>query len=383
MAVNIIFAGDLVPHDRTKTLFLEKKTEFIFGGVIPVIKDADYSVVNYEAPVVIGKGDPIEKSGPHLASSFQTMEVVKEIGFNMITLANNHFRDQGQMGVKSTLDSAKKLGLDYVGGGSDCVEAGKTKMVVIKDKSFAFMNFCEQEYSIATPSSGGSNPYDIINITKAIQEAKNTADYVILIIHGGIEHYQLPSPRMKKEYRFFVDVGADAVINHHQHCFSGYELYNGKPICYGLGNFCFDRAAYRTNGMWDKGYLVRLTFTEEQISMNIIPYSQCGEEPNVRVLQEGVFDDKISELNSVILDDDRLMAAYQKLVSSKQKKLLSQMNAFGCTIFDKLYKKGLLGELHKMNRVYIIKDLLYCESHLDVLKNSINELLKGNEKTNI
>jgi len=376
MAVNIIFAGDLVPYDRTKTLFFEKKTGFLFGDVIPTIKNADYSVVNYEAPVVMGKGNPIKKSGPHLSSSYQTMEVVKEAGFDMITLANNHFRDQGQVGVKDTLDSARKLGLDYVGGGEKLAEAKKTKFVTIKNIKFAFLNFCEQEYSIATDNYGGSNPYDIIDITKAIQEAKGLADFVILIIHGGIEHYQLPSPRMKKEYRFFVDVGADVVINHHQHCFSGYEFYKGKPICYGLGNFCFDKVAYRNNGMWDKGFLAQLAFAEDQIGLSIIPYSQCGDEPNVKKLESGAYDDKISELNNFISDDVRLMTAYQNLVATKQKKMLSQMNAFGNTIFDKLYKKGYLGNLHKKKRVYVIKDLLYCESHLDVLKNSMANLVK-------
>ncbi len=376
MAVNILFAGDLVPYDRTKALFMERRTEYLLGDIVPMLKNADYSVVNYEAPVVLDKGNPIKKSGPHLSSSYQTMEVVKEAGFKMITLANNHFRDQGQVGVKDTLDSARKLGLDFVGGGENLAEAKKTRFVSIKNSKFAFLNFCEQEYSIATDSYGGSNPYDIIDITKAIQEAKGQADYVILIIHGGIEHYQLPSPRMKKEYRFFVDTGADVVINHHQHCFSGYEIYKGKPICYGLGNLCFDRAAYRNNGMWDKGFLAQIAFSEDQIDLSIIPYSQCGDEPNVQIVEDGAYDGKISELNDIILDDVRLMTAYQNLVATKQKKMMSLMNAFGNTIFDKLYKKGYLGNLHKKNRVYVIKDLLYCESHLDVLKASMADLVK-------
>lgn len=376
MAINIIFAGDLAPYDRTKTLFWEKKTGFLFGDVIPIIKNADYNVVNYEAPVVIGMGNPIKKSGPHLSSPYQTMEVVKEAGFNMITLANNHFRDQGQVGVEDTVDSARKLGLDYVGGGENLAEAKKTKFVTIKNNKFAFLNFCEQEYSIATENYGGSNPYDIIDITKAIQEAKGLADFVILIIHGGIEHYQLPSPRMKKEYRFFVDVGADVVINHHQHCFSGYEIYQGKPICYGLGNFCFDNAYYGNNGMWGRGFLAQIAFAEDQIGLSFIPYSQCEDEPIVKMLENGAYDDKISELNDIISDDVMLTTAYQNLVATKQKKMLSQMNAFGNMIFDKLYKKGYLGNLHKKKRVYVIKDLLYCESHLDVLKNSMADLVK-------
>lgn len=376
MNINIIVSGDVVPSERTDSLFKEKMTKCLFGEVIPVLQEADYSVVNYEAPVVIDKGAPIKKSGPHLSSPIQAMEVIKESGFNMITLANNHFRDQGEIGVKDTLKSAKDFGLDFVGGGENLAEAKKTKYVMIKDKKFAFLNFCEQEYSIATDHYGGSNPYDIIDITKSVQAAKAVADYVILIIHGGIEHYQLPTPRMKKEYRFFVDAGADAVVNHHQHCFLGYDIYKGKPICYGLGNFCFDAADLRNNGMWDKGFLAKLTFDEEQVSLTPIPYSQCGAEPKVKLLENSAFDQKFSELNAIIGDDCKLTEAFQDLVFTKQRKLLSLMNVFGNKIFDKLYKMGYLGGLYKKSRLYIAKDLLTCESHYDILKNSMNNLVE-------
>lgn len=376
MAINIIIAGDVVPSDRTVPLFKERETEFLFGEVMPVLKEVDYAVVNFEAPVVIDKGNPIKKSGPNLAAPPQAMEVLKEAGFNMITLANNHFRDQGEIGVKDTLKSAKDFGLDFVGGGENLAEAKKTKYVTIKDKKFAFLNFCEQEYSIATNDYGGSNPYGIVDITKSVQEAKAVADYVILIIHGGVEHYQLPMPRMKKEYRFFVDAGADAVINHHQHCFSGYEIYKGKPICYGLGNFCFDAADLRNNGMWDKGFLAKLTFDEEQVSLTPIPYSQCGAEPKVKLLENSAFDQKFSELNTIIGDDCKLTKAFQDLVVTKQRKLLSVMNVFGNAVFDKLYKKGYLDSLCRRDRLLVVKDLLYCESHLDVLKCSTANLLK-------
>lgn len=376
MAVNIIIAGDVVPSDRTVHLFKEKKTEYLLGEVMPVLKEADYAVVNFEAPVVINQGNPIKKSGPNLAAPPQAMEVIKEAGFNMITLANNHFRDQGQTGVMDTLNSAVKVGLDYVGGGETLNEARKTKYVTIKDKKFAFLNFCEQEYSIATDKYGGSNPYDIINIVKAIQEAKATADYVILIIHGGIEHYQLPSPRMKKEYRFFVDAGADAVINHHQHCFSGYEIYKGKPICYGLGNFCFDMPKYRNNGLWDKGFMAQLTFDEDWIRLSKIPYFQCAAEPKVGLLEEGFYDEIISMFNAIISDEEQLLTSYQNLVTKEQKKMLSLMNVFGNRFFDKLYKRGYLGRLYKKNRLYVAKDLISCESHYDILKNSMDNLVE-------
>ena len=84
------------------------------------------------------------------------------------------------------------------------------------------------------------NPLLPIQQFYKIQEAKENADYVLVIVHGGIEHYQLPTSRMIETYRFFIDAGADAVVNHHQHCYSGYERYKSKPIIYGLGNLLFD-----------------------------------------------------------------------------------------------------------------------------------------------
>ena len=155
--------------------------------------------------------------------------------------------------------------------------------------------------------------------------------------------------------------------------------YKGKPICYGLGNFCFDAADFRNNGIWERGFLANLCFDEEHVSLTIIPYSQCGAEANVKLMENNVFDHVLSELNSIIGDDCKLTKAFQDLVVTKQRKLLSVMNVFGNAIFDGLFKKGYLGCLCRQERLLVVKDLLYCESHLDVLRCSAANLLNEGE----
>ncbi len=76
MAINIIIAGDVVPSDRTLPLFKEKRTEYLFGEVVPVLKESDYAVINFEAPVVIDKWNPIKKSGPNLAAPPQALSLI-------------------------------------------------------------------------------------------------------------------------------------------------------------------------------------------------------------------------------------------------------------------------------------------------------------------
>jgi hypothetical protein len=73
-------------------------------------------------------------------------------------------------------------------------------------------------------------------------------------------------------------------------------------------------------------------------------------------------------LNQIIGDDRLLEEEYEQWVTKKTKQRISQLNAFGNKFFDKLYKRGWLGNLHSIQRLYLIKNLLYCESHLDVLR---------------
>ena len=232
-----------------------------------VTSEADYNIINMEAPIVSGEGTPITKNGSNLKVNSCAIDALKWASFDCVTLANNHFYDYGEKGVKDTLIACRERCIDYVGAGLNLTEASQTLYKEIHGKTFAIINCCEHEYSIAAENSGGSNPINPIQQYYAINEAKKQADHVIVICHGGIEFFQYPTPRMVEWYRFFIDVGADAVINHHQHCYSGYEIYNGKPIFYGLGNFCFDRFDKR-NSSWNNGYLVELIFEGDQIFHN-------------------------------------------------------------------------------------------------------------------
>lgn len=147
------------------------------------------------------------------------------------------------------------------------------------------MNVCEYEFSIAGKSSPGANPIDLIDLCSRIKKIRKDVNYIILIVHGGHEHYQLPSPRMKKLYHFFIDEGVDIVVNHHQHCYSGYELYNNKYIFYGLGNFCFDNKKKR-DSIWNEGLLLELNLDKTNTSFNLYPYEQCNKEAGVRLLDK-------------------------------------------------------------------------------------------------
>lgn len=364
MAISLFVAGDVVPMGPTIELFKLKQTQTLFGNIMPQI-NCDLNIVNFEAPIASGNVTPIQKSGPAIRTTSETLEVLKEAGFNTITLANNHFRDFGQYGVEQTINCATKLNIGVVGGGKDKVFARKILYFTKEDKTLAVINACEHEFSIASEDYGGSNPLDLIQMQEDIVEAKKNADFIVLILHGGIELYQLPTPRMKRWYHHFIDLGADAIINHHQHYFSGYEIYKEKPIFYGLGNLNFHRFFPQTNvRLWNYGYAVRLIFGN-QITFELIPYIQNDEDLTIKLRDKEKFEEEINQLNEQIQDDYMLNNAFCQYVLSSEKSIKMELQPFKSRILLKLLRRGFFGNLYNGTKLYSVKNKLSCESHYE------------------
>ena len=376
--MKILIAGDFCPQKRVAELFDRGEYKTVLDDVKQTISDADYSIVNFECPVADDATTAIRKQGPSLRCSEKGVEAVKWVGFDCVTLANNHFLDQGAKGVDNTLAACQKYAIDTVGGGRDLKEAANILYKDIEGKKLAIINCCEHEFSIATESSPGSNPLNPIQQYYAIQEARSKADYVLVIVHGGHEHYQLPSPRIQETYRFFVDAGADAVVNHHQHCFSGYEVYSGKPIFYGLGNFCFD-GNRSGKEIWHEGYMVQLELkSNEKPIYYLIPYKQCGENPSIILMKEEerkAFEKEIQEINSVIGDDVKLKAEFDKYVNIKYASFSSILSPYNTRFCIGLVRRGYLPNFISKRKSLMMFNRISCESHRDILLRVLNKII--------
>lgn len=369
----ILIAGDFCPYHRISKMVADADYSF-FDEIKDLTKSADYSIVNFECPVVEGNVKPIEKCGPALRTERNAVSAMKYAGFDCATLANNHFRDYGDAGCKTTIEELQKQNIDYVGGGLNLTEAQKTLYKDLDGKRVAIVNFCENEFSIATETSAGAAPIDTVDNYNQITEARKNADYVLVIIHGGHEHYQLPSPRMKKLYRHYVDLGADAVVNHHQHCYSGYEYYNGKPIVYGLGNFCFDEGI--ENNIWNYGYMVNIDLNAVNITFEIIPYKQCNGNTKVSLLLKDeriLFDNKLSELNDIIGNDERLTASFEQLCSSREKWVKSIFNSYHNRYLNAAANRNLIKRPASKQAMRAIYNYIICEAHRDIVLNIIDK----------
>lgn len=373
--MKILFTGDFCPINRVGDLAKNREIEVLVSDFADLFRENDLNVIDLECPLT-GSGSARRKTGPHQKAPPESIAVLKQAGVHLAAMANNHIMDYGSEGVQDTLDLCRENGIETVGIGSSLSDACLPFSTIIESRSLAILNYADNEFLSAPDGSFHCNPLDPVSCAADLAAARKDHEFVIVIVHAGNEFYELPSPRTKKLYRSLIDLGADAVVSHHTHAFSGYETYKSKPIFYGLGNFMYDWPGKRDES-WNRGYMVQLDLSEE-IGYDIIPLHQCGDQPGLRRLNEqeqAAFQKEIGRLNGIIADDQELEEHFQAYCE----KVFPMYDAFLEPYFGKvvtaLRKRGLFPKLLSRRKRLLYLNLIRCESHREVLL----RLLKNNE----
>lgn len=380
--MKILIAGDFCPIGRNKNTFKNKDFSNLFNGFEEFSKKADFSIVNFECPITNSQ-TRILKTGPCIKTEdTNSLEALKYAGFDLLTLANNHILDYDEKGVMDTIKTAKDYNFNVVGAGSNRKEASKPFLFEANSKKIGILNIAENEFCAASEKSAGAYTVNLIENVKLIKEVKSKVDTLILIYHGGREHYQLPTPDQRDRLRFFIDNGVDAIVAHHTHCFSGYEYYNEKPIVYSLGNFIFDYKKKYQKGIWTQGYAVVLNLVIDKIDLELIPYHQGRAENSNLVLfneQEKIeFYKKIKELNSCITNDKLFFIEWQKYLKIQERFYLSSYYIRNLYL-RVLFIKGILPiSWLKTKHNKLILNLIRCETHHEISKDLLCKFIKKN-----
>lgn len=375
MKINI--AGDLVVSNEYNA------SRQIDEKLIMLFEEADYNIVNLEAPVT-DSIKKIRKTGPHLKSNkASTLDVLRTLRIHLTTLANNHIKDYGEQGVLDTIDFCRENNINTVGAGGNLNDASRIHYIDQGDKRLAIINISENEWASANGNKAGANGMNFIKDFNKIQEAKANCRFVIVIVHGGHEYYNLPSPRMQELYRFYVDSGADLVVGHHTHCISGNELYKGVPIYYSLGNFLFtNHSDYEE---WYYGMLLEIIIDDNKIRVEHHLIRQEKSTFKLRFLNDDEkekIERQLEHYNSIISDPETILIEWNKYVREKKESYLNLWSPIN--FFENKYLRILLQKLniHFLNKrsIALFLNLLRCEAHSDISKEVMNIYL--NEEKN-
>lgn len=376
--MELIISGDFFISEEFKN------DDLIDASLSKLFSEVDYRIVNLESPITknISK-NKILKTGPHLRTSSDTIfSYFKQLKIDAVTLANNHLLDYGINGFNETICSLEANNIEFVGAGKNLNEAREIHSIKKNEVSIAIINIAENEWSIADENECGANPLDLVENVYQIRKAKKTHNKIICIVHGGHEFYKYPSPRMIKQYRFLADSGADAVICHHSHCISGYEIYKGIPIIYGLGNFIFTLPS--PNDSWYIGLLCRLKiYIDKPISFELIPIQQRRKDFFTSIINEKLHEKiikEIAKINDIIKDKKLLANEWQIFINTSKIQYLNSLS-LSSSIHNR-YLRFLINRIKLlhifMNKRYKreILNIIRCEAHLErfkaVLERTVN-----------
>lgn len=240
--ITIALVGDLLPASSVARLMDKHGYDYPYRESAHLLQAADITAGNLESAITV-RGTPEADKEYVYRGPADSLPAMKEAGFDVLSLANNHSMDYGLVGLQDTMAALDEHGLKYMGVGHDESEAYAPAIIETKGFKVAFIgisNVIWKTYWKATKDRPGmAEAYDITRAIAAIEEADHQADLVVVLVHWGTEYTDRPEPYQVQKGRKFIDAGADLVIGSHPHVLQGFEAYNGRWIAYSLGNFVF------------------------------------------------------------------------------------------------------------------------------------------------
>lgn len=246
--ITLSFVGDVSLADNWDIMpkYDERKIG-IYGvldeEVLSIMNNADIMVANNEF-TLSNRGTRLNKTYTFKGDP-KRASIYKEMGVDLVSLANNHIYDYGHDAFIDTLNTLKSQDIAFVGAGNNIEEAKKPYYYIINGYKIAFLNATRAEKNIITPEAtenkeGVFRCYDPSLFIEEIQKAKQESDYVVALIHWGKEQSHNLEQVQIDTGKKYIDAGADILVGSHAHVLQGIEIYNGKLIAYNLGDFLFN-----------------------------------------------------------------------------------------------------------------------------------------------
>lgn len=243
-AGDICFGDNYIPMQHLKAIGSEDISDGIDPRYIKIMKGMDLMWINNEFVYSL-RGAPLPGKAWTFCGDPAHVSYLKDLGVDIVGLANNHTFDFGEESFLDTLSTLEDAGIPYVGAGRTMEQAGAPVYLQARGFKIAYVAASRAEYTIYTPEATDTKPgilwcYDNTRFLESIRTAAANADFVIALPHWGVEHSTELEDVQIDGAHAYIDAGADAVIGAHPHILQGIEYYKGKPILYSLGNFWFD-----------------------------------------------------------------------------------------------------------------------------------------------
>lgn len=241
--LSLVMVGDCLIHRFVYTDALNEDGTYsfdkMFTEVSDLIKDHDLAFYNQES--IIG-GKVLGLSAyPRFNSPEEIGDSMVNLGFNLVSLANNHTMDKGEQGVINSVNYWKtKPGVYYTGQALS--EEDRENNIKILEKNgikYAFFAYTTVTNGLLPPAGKEylTNIYSKEKVQNDINKVKDKVDLIIVSMHWGEEYTTNPSSNQKQVAKELSEMGVNLVVGNHAHSLQPVEMIGDTLVFYALGNF--------------------------------------------------------------------------------------------------------------------------------------------------
>jgi poly-gamma-glutamate synthesis protein (capsule biosynthesis protein) len=259
--LKIMFVGDIMLDRSVAAHAYAVGDGALFKGVEKLFVGSDVLIGNLEGTITTNQSiSQADHSilrftfDPHFAN------LLSQVGFTAVSLANNHALDFGRQGYDSTVNFLDKAGITAFG--SPLNDSHILSILTLKGEEICLLGY----HSLFDPT------YRVL--VEAIQGIRLSCDHIIVMAHWGEEYHHEPVAQQRESAHAFIDAGADVVIGGHPHVVEPLEIYNNHAIFYSLGNFIFDQGF---SAEVKRGVAVGIEFTKDTTAYSLTPVTTFQE----------------------------------------------------------------------------------------------------------
>jgi poly-gamma-glutamate synthesis protein (capsule biosynthesis protein) len=273
--VAVLAFGDMMLDRAVRRHMNESGLEYPFALIKDFLKEGnDIVVANAEGPFTHfeSKTVGILKNGPlEFTFATDTLPVLKETGFTLLSQANNHSINFEREGLEESERSIDESGMNWFGDPSNIGDSSySTTTNGIKIAFVGFHEFAGQGFSAT------------LDVIKKYKEA---GAFVVVYPHWGTEYEPLFNENQEEMGYLFIDVGADVVFGAHPHVIEPIEVYKNKVIFYSLGNFIFDQSWSRATS---EGLAVKMTVSSTSVAYKLYPLGIEKSQASIMVSEKAI-----------------------------------------------------------------------------------------------
>lgn len=252
--VTLTFGGDICFHDPFANMgsLVQRGGSIescISAELLAQMRQSDVCMVNNEFPYS-DRGAPVPEKTYAFRSKPENVNLLHEMGVDIVSLANNHAYDHGEVALLDTLEILDEAGLKYVGAGRNLEEASEASYFEINGVRVGILAATQIE-RLDTPDTKGAtensagvlrcfSEKELNHVLSVVEKAKENCDVLIVYIHWGTENTDVLDWAQPYQADLISKAGADLIVGAHPHCLQGLDSVNGVPVIYSLGNYWFN-----------------------------------------------------------------------------------------------------------------------------------------------